>query len=61
MAGFQTGGPIMSGRYVELPIYTLGFEEFLEFCGEKAGREDDEFKNFLKFGGNARHPSLRFR
>lgn len=42
---------LISGRYVELPIYALGFGEFLEFRGDRKGREDEEFRNFLKFGG----------
>ncbi len=42
---------LLSGRYVEIPIYTLTFREFLTFRGEKKGNTEDEFQLFLKYGG----------
>jgi hypothetical protein len=42
---------LLSGRYVEIPVYTLSFKEFLTFRGEKAGAVDKEFLNYLQFGG----------
>jgi predicted AAA+ superfamily ATPase len=42
---------LISGRYVEFPIYSLGFSEFLSFKGEDAASVDEEFRNYLRFGG----------
>ncbi len=42
---------LLSGRYVEIPVYSLSFREFLEFRGDKAASPDKEFLNYLKFGG----------
>jgi len=49
---------LISGRYVEIPVYPLTFREFLTFRKTKKdkgdGADDDaetEFKNYLKFGG----------
>jgi len=42
---------LLSGRYVEIPIYTLTFREFLTFRVEKKGNTEDEFQLFLKYGG----------
>jgi len=41
----------LSGRYIEIPVYPLGFDEFLEF--RKAQQEDKkkEFLNYLQYGG----------
>jgi len=41
----------LSGRYVELPVYSLGFAEHLLFRGDNRGDTDDEFRDFLRFGG----------
>lgn len=41
----------ISGRYIEFPIYTLSFDEYLFFRGEKRGDRDGEFRNYLRFGG----------
>ncbi|NOX84641.1 MAG: ATP-binding protein [Chlorobi bacterium] len=42
---------LISGRYVEINIYTLSFKEFLKF--RKTGKPNlsDEFKLYLRFGG----------
>lgn len=42
---------LISGRYVEFPIYALSFKEFLQFRGKSPGDKEVEFKNYLRFGG----------
>ena len=55
---------LISGRYVEIPVYPLTFREFLTFrkhkedMRDKAGKTTDkttdmetEFKNYLRYGG----------
>ena len=42
---------LLSGRYIEIKIFTLGFDEFLLFRGKKARDKTGEFNNYLKFGG----------
>ena len=42
---------LISGRYVEIPVYPLTFREFLTFRKDKAGSPEEEFKNYLKYGG----------
>jgi predicted AAA+ superfamily ATPase len=42
---------LISGRYIEFPIYALSFDEFLLFRGEEKEDVDTEFLKFLKFGG----------
>jgi hypothetical protein len=52
---------LISGRYVEIPVYPLTFHEFLTFRNapqEKLDKEDrteaeaeTEFKNYLRYGG----------
>jgi predicted AAA+ superfamily ATPase len=44
---------LLSGRYVEIPIYPLSFIEFVEFRKSKNISIDVEieFSNFIKFGG----------
>lgn len=39
----------IAGRYVEIPIYTLSFSEFLKFTEFYKEKSDDEQKNFLKY------------
>ncbi len=51
---------LLSGRYVEIPIYTLTFNEFLLFRGEKQKDIDTEFQLFLKYGGLPVLHSLKF-
>lgn len=41
----------ISGRYVEIPIYPLSFSEFLQFPGRDQISTEDNFKNFLLYGG----------
>jgi predicted AAA+ superfamily ATPase len=41
----------LSGRYIEFPVYTLDFAEFLQFRGKDARAADVEFRNYLRFGG----------
>ncbi len=42
---------LLSGRYVEFPIHTLSFAEFIEFRAGKAGPPEDEFRLYLRYGG----------
>jgi len=42
---------LLSGRYVEFPLHSLGFAEFLEFRSDKCGDPETEFGNWLRFGG----------
>ena len=41
----------ISGRYVEVHIYPLGLEEFMQFRGEDSGSLQEEFEIFLRLGG----------
>ena len=41
---------LLSGRYIEIPVYPLTFKEFLQFRSKKTDTET-EFKNFLSYGG----------
>ena len=41
---------LLSGRYIEVPVYPLKFSEFLQFR-EKYIDIDVEFRNYLKYGG----------
>jgi hypothetical protein len=49
----------LAGRYIEIPIYTLSFSEYLlfrqEYGAEKAGTTYQEFGQYLRSGG---FPSL---
>lgn len=42
---------LLSGRYIEIPVYPLGFDEFLMF--RKSGGQNlyANFSDYLKFGG----------
>ena len=40
---------LLSGRYIEIPVYTLTFDEFCYFSGDKDKKL--LFKQFLKYGG----------
>ncbi len=42
---------LISGRYVEIPVYSLGFEEFLLFRGIEKPDASREFATFLRYGG----------
>jgi hypothetical protein len=51
---------LLSGRYVEIPVYPLTFREFLSFSNAKrdggdrmdtAAEAEREFKNYLRYGG----------
>ncbi len=42
---------LISGRYIEFPIYSLSFEEFLQFRAESREEDSKEFLKYLKFGG----------
>ena len=42
---------LISGRFIEFPVYTLSFEEFLLFRNDKKEDIETEFLNYMKFGG----------
>jgi len=42
---------LISGRYIEFPIYPLNFQEFLQFRGDNKEDANQEFLKYLKFGG----------
>lgn len=42
---------LLSGRYIEFPIFTLSFDEFLLFRDLKEINEQEEFQSYLQFGG----------
>ena len=41
----------ISGRYVEIPIYPLGFSEYRLFKGDTQDNPEEDFRSFLRFGG----------
>ena len=46
---------LLAGRYVEIQVYPLDFEEYLAFAAENEGEaklsKREQFANFLRFGG----------
>ena len=42
---------LISGRYIEFPVYSLGFDEFLTFRGDEKDTTDHEFLKYLRYGG----------
>ncbi len=42
---------LLSGRYVEFPVYSLSFGEHLLFRAEKKGAVQDEYLDYMRFGG----------
>lgn len=42
---------LLSGRYVEIPVYSLGFSEFIRFRQKQGADKAENFKDYLKFGG----------
>ncbi|HDO06375.1 MAG TPA: ATPase, partial [Bacteroidetes bacterium] len=45
----------LSGRYIQIPVYTLSFSEFLDFRKEYVNKKAQdvyvEFENYLRLGG----------
>lgn len=41
----------LSGRYVQIPVYTLSFKEFLTFKGLENGDKISAFEQYLQYGG----------
>lgn len=41
---------LLSGRYIEIPVYPLTFKEFLDFRNKDNDKED-EFQKYLRYGG----------
>ncbi len=42
---------LLTGRYVELPMFPLSFAEFLLFRQAKSDDTEREFANYIKYGG----------
>ena len=42
---------LLSGRYIEFPIYSLSFHEFRLFSGLSGEDKSEGFQSYLKFGG----------
>jgi uncharacterized protein len=42
---------LLSGRYIEFPVYSLGFQEYLQFRGDKTRSVQEELRDYLRFGG----------
>ena len=42
---------LLTGRYIEFPVYPLSFREFLQFRGNAALDRRDEFSTYLRYGG----------
>lgn len=42
---------LLSGRYIEFPVNSLSFREFLAFRQKKTDDAGDEFKKYLRYGG----------
>jgi hypothetical protein len=42
---------LISGRYIEIPVYTLSFQEFLMFRNRKNEDRFSEFNNYIQYGG----------
>ena len=42
---------LISGRYIEIPVYPLGFDEFLKFRGAKTEQRRAELATYLRYGG----------
>ena len=41
----------LAGRYIEFPVYTLSFKEFLIFRNKRITTNEKEFAYYIKFGG----------
>jgi len=42
---------LLSGRYVEINLYTLSYKEFVQFRNTEFTNAEDEFYLYLKYGG----------
>jgi len=42
---------LLSGRYVEINLYTLSYKEFVQFRNTESTNAEDEFYLYLKYGG----------
>ena len=42
---------LLSGRYIEFPIYSLSFEEFRLFRGKSRKSIQEDFSDYVRFGG----------
>ncbi len=44
-------GTLLTGRFIEIPVFPLSFEEFLRFQGEGTKATDFLLARYLKYGG----------
>ncbi len=49
---------LLSGRYVEIQVFPLSFQEYLQFSPEAARTPDTAFQQYLRFGGMPIIPAL---
>ena len=42
---------LLSGRYIEFPVYSLGFQEYLQFRDDQSRSIQEELSDYLRFGG----------
>ena len=42
---------LLSGRYIEIPVYSLSFAEFRQFRGDQKAEVQQDFAAYLRFGG----------
>jgi predicted AAA+ superfamily ATPase len=42
---------LLSGRYIEIQVYALSFQEFIDFSAERHQPIDRLFQEYLKYGG----------
>ena len=42
---------LLSGRYIEFPVYSLSFSEFLDFMGKEETHAQSHFPLYLQYGG----------
>lgn len=42
---------LLSGRYVEIPVYSLSLPEFLQFNGKESAQATEVFPLYLQYGG----------
>lgn len=49
---------LLSGRYVEIQVFPLSFQEYLQFRPEAARTPDAAFQQYLRFGGMPIIPAL---
>lgn len=41
----------LAGRYVQIKMYPLNFQEYLDFTADDSKNVDEKYENFVKYGG----------